>query len=233
MYEGLDHENLKNWNYIKTIQRNWIGTCDGYSFDFEVESPTNDPFHINVWIQNPLHILKAEFIVVKPDSLLDILSRNSIGMERKLEFKAVNPFTHRSIPIYCSANITFPFERDVYIGIPSIYEADKEFAHQVHLELQCEFEPSDVTVDELCKKAQELGIGGYPVSSKLKDWLISRQRYWGTPIPLIHCSDCGTQPVPYEDLPVILPQIPKGYRIDRKLNKLLEQPIWKNTTCPK
>ncbi|XP_069811801.1 leucine--tRNA ligase, mitochondrial-like, partial [Dendropsophus ebraccatus] len=83
----------------------------------------------------------------------------------------------------------------------------------------------------ITKQAQDDGVGGHLTSSKLRDWLISRQRYWGTPIPIIHCSSCGTVPVPYDDLPVGLPTVSaftgKG---SSPLAKVLE---WKNCKCPR
>ncbi|KAJ6277613.1 hypothetical protein J3E71DRAFT_356591 [Bipolaris maydis] len=68
---------------------------------------------------------------------------------------------------------------------------------------------------------------------RLRDWLISRQRYWGAPIPIIHCDSCGAVPVPEKDLPVQLPDLPDSFFQGRKGNPLEEDDTWKKTTCPK
>ncbi|KAL1448905.1 hypothetical protein WDU94_000155, partial [Cyamophila willieti] len=80
------------------------------------------------------------------------------------------------------------------------------------------------TKEEICLFAQRSRIGGYPVSSKLRDWLISRQRYWGTPIPMIHCGTCGTVPAPLSSLPITLPASPPL--------PLSSNEDWQRVKCP-
>lgn len=79
-------------------------------------------------------------------------------------------------------------------------------------------------------KFEELGIGTRKINYRLRDWGVSRQRYWGCPIPIIHCSKCGTLPVDEKDLPVTLP---KDVSFDKPGNPLEHHPSWKHTNCPK
>ncbi|KAJ5249012.1 Aminoacyl-tRNA synthetase class 1a anticodon-binding [Penicillium chermesinum] len=79
---------------------------------------------------------------------------------------------------------------------------------------------------------QKEGQASFVESWRLRDWLISRQRYWGTPIPIIHCSECGPVPVPKEDLPVMLPKIEGEWLKGKKGNPLESSHEWLNTECP-
>jgi len=90
-----------------------------------------------------------------------------------------------------------------------------------------------LSVDEAKKKAilalSKIGIGEEKINYRLRDWGISRQRYWGCPIPVIHCKDCGVVPVPEQDLPVVLP---KDVTFDKPGNPLARHPSWKHVPCP-
>ncbi|MDY6873539.1 MAG: leucine--tRNA ligase [Chloroflexota bacterium] len=91
--------------------------------------------------------------------------------------------------------------------------------------------PGDEAFDKAVAFLEERGVGKRAVNYRLRDWLISRQRYWGAPIPIIHCEKCGAVPVPDEDLPVLLPDDVAWRPTGESPLKL--HPTWRHTTCPK
>lgn len=171
---------------------------------------------------------------------------------------AIHPFeTNKEIPIYIANYVLADYATGAIFACPAHDERDFEFAKKYNLEIKqvinndqeeinIENKPftgdgtlinsnflNGLDLDQGKKKAieqlQEKQIGTSTVNYKLKDWGISRQRYWGCPIPVIHCDDCGIKPVPKADLPV---KLPDNVKITGKGNILDTHPTWKYTKCP-
>lgn len=149
---------------------------------------------------------------------------------------AVNRLTEEKIPIWLANFVLLEYGTGAIMAVPAHDQRDFEFAKKYELPIQVVIQPEEgaLTTEELEKAyedegvmvnsgpftglpslqgretvvqyLEERGIGKRAVNYRLRDWGISRQRYWGTPIPIISCDRCGTVPVPYTDLPVLLPQ---------------------------
>lgn len=247
--DGLDDPVLQNWRDIINLQRHWIGECNGTKLEFELEDSSSQCTKrtLAVFTCNPEHMHCANFVAVAPGSILDqeefycdsIIESN--GVFKRLRLQAKNPFTGEGLPIFVTDKVEYDEGTDCHLGIPEISETDRLFATAANIpalspkesdKLFKSVEDVSVARERINNVAQQLGIGGYACSSKLRDWLISRQRYWGTPIPIVYCKHCnGPQPVPYSELPVILPEINR--LSNRGRSPLLEATEWLNTKCPK
>ncbi len=149
-------------------------------------------------------------------------------------FTARNPFSGEEIPVFVADYVLMEYGTGAVMAVPAHDERDREFARKHGLEVRTVVIPSDPDAPEpegaftepgtvvdsgefsglpteeakraMVEHAEREGFGGPKVALRFRDWGISRQRYWGTPIPMIHCSDCGEVPVAEEDLPVELPR---------------------------
>ncbi|HET6157571.1 MAG TPA: leucine--tRNA ligase [Dongiaceae bacterium] len=113
---------------------------------------------------------------------------------------------------------TFKVDDVAYTGDGTIFNSD--FLNGL---------PIEEAIRKAGEKLQEIGAGEATTIYRLRDWLVSRQRYWGCPIPMVHCGDCGIVPVAAKDLPVLLPD---DVTFDKPGNPLDRHPTWKHTTCP-
>jgi leucyl-tRNA synthetase len=178
----------------------------------------------------------------------------------KINLEARCPFDEtRSIPIYVANYVLMDYGTGAVIGVPAHDQRDHEFAKKYGLNLlpvvalpngesPCVYgkaytEEGIITnsqflngltvqqaIEKAIEKLEELKVGYSTTLYRLKDWGISRQRYWGCPIPIIYCNQCGIVPVPEKDLPVTLPE---DVSFDMPGNPLEHHPTWKHVKCPK
>ena len=158
---------------------------------------------------------------------------------------AINPFTFKPVPIWVANYVLGEYGSGAVMGVPAHDERDMDFATKYKLPIVTVVTDDDVLIESgkysglaaadamkaITEEAEERGIGEGTVQFRLKDWGISRQRYWGTPIPMIHCPVDGVVPVPDDQLPVTLPNITEF--TGRGDSPLASVPDFVNVTCPK
>ncbi len=168
---------------------------------------------------------------------------------------AVNPVNGASVPLYIADYVLMGYGTGAIMAVPGQDQRDWDFASKYGIDIVRTVQPPadfdgeayvvegvtvnsgfldgmqrDKAVDTIIDWFVEEGIGERTIQYRLRDWLISRQRYWGSPIPMVNCPDCGLVPVPEDELPVVLPDIrdfaPKGQ------SPLAALEEWVVTTCP-
>ena len=168
----------------------------------------------------------------------------------------INPLTQEKVPVFVADYVISTYATGIVMGVAAHDERDFDFAKKYNLPIKQVIEKSvgetilpfteygklvnsqefsgmssEEAKTKIVEKLVRLGAGRFKTNYKLRDWSVARQRYWGCPIPIIHCEHCGAVPVPEKDLPVILPHItdykPEG---EGPLGKCAE---FMNTTCPK
>ena len=188
------------------------------------------------------------------------LNKDKTGVEIK-GIKAINPLTNKEIPIWISDYVLITYGTGAIMAVPAHDTRDYEFAKNFNLPIVQVVDGKDVNLDkeaftdvatgtlinsgflnglqvEDAKKKvieylEKNNIGHKKVNYKLRDWVFSRQRYWGEPIPMVYCEDCGWVPVDEKDLPLKLPDIKEFEPGENGESPLAKQTDWINTTCPK
>ena len=170
-----------------------------------------------------------------------------------------NPVTHKMLPMFVSDYVLMGYGTGIVMGVPGHDQRDWEFATKFGLPIVEVVAGGDITkeafvakddsavmvnsgflngmtvkeaIPAMKKYVVEQGIGKEKVNYKLRDWVFSRQRYWGEPIPLVNCEKCGWVPLPEDQLPLVLPQVDSYEPTDDGESPLSKMTDWVNTTCP-
>ncbi len=172
--------------------------------------------------------------------------------------KAINPLTKKEIPIYISDYVLMSYGTGAIMAVPAHDTRDWDFAKAFNLPIIEVVEGGDVQNEAFtdvqtgklvnsgflnglevseAKKAiieylEKEKIGKQKVNYKLRDWVFSRQRYWGEPIPVVHCEKCGPVTIPESELPLLLPEVDSYEPTDTGESPLSKMTDWVNTTCP-
>ncbi len=187
------------------------------------------------------------------------LAKEKTGVEIK-GITAINPINNKEIPIWISDYVLMTYGTGAIMAVPAHDERDWDFAKKFGIEIievvkggrnVQEEVYTDVSdgimvnsgfldgmnvkdaINTMIEYLEKEGIGTRKVNFKLRDWVFSRQRYWGEPIPLVYCEKCGWQPIPEDQLPLTLPEVDSYEPTDNGESPLAKMEDWINTTCPK
>ena len=187
------------------------------------------------------------------------INKEKTGVEIK-GIKAINPLTNKEIPIWISDYVLSSYGTGAIMAVPAHDSRDYEFAKKFNLPIIQVVDGENANLEEEAFTDVETGklinsdflngldvsdakkkvieyleshhIGETKVNYKLRDWVFSRQRYWGEPIPMVHCEKCGWVPLDEKDLPLTLPEVEDFLPGENGESPLSKQTEWINTTCP-
>ena len=179
----------------------------------------------------------------------DLVSRKVMDKEKTGVFTgafARNPATGRRIPVWVADYVLMGYGTGAIMAVPAHDERDHEFAEKFRLPIVQVIDddgrlieserftgmPADEGKTAIIRWLESSGAGKGKVHYRLHDWCISRQRYWGPPIPIVYCDTCGAVPVPESDLPVLLPEIEDFRPDDSGISPLARHEEWYYTPCP-
>lgn len=187
------------------------------------------------------------------------LNKEKTGVEIK-GITAINPLTNKEIPIWISDYVLITYGTGAIMAVPAHDTRDYEFAKKFNLPIVQVVDGENVDLSKeaftdvatgklinsdflnglevaeakkaVIKYLEDNNIGTKKVNYKLRDWVFSRQRYWGEPIPMVYCEDCGWVPLDEKDLPLKLPEVEEFTPGENGESPLAKQTDWINTTCP-
>ena len=187
------------------------------------------------------------------------LNKEKTGVEIK-GITAINPLTNKEIPIWISDYVLITYGTGAIMAVPAHDTRDYEFAKKFNLPIVQVVDGKNVDLSKeaftdvatgklinsdflnglevseakktVIKYLEDNHIGTKKVNYKLRDWVFSRQRYWGEPIPMVYCEDCGWVPLDEKDLPLRLPEVEEFTPGENGESPLAKQTDWINTTCP-
>ncbi len=215
--ELLEEIDSLDWpEKIKTMQKNWIGRSQGAEIDFETENGEK----ITVFTTRPDTIYGATFLVLAPEhplvsKLTTENARQKVDQYRNATLKkseierqenkektgvftgsyAINPATKEKIPVWVADYVLMGYGTGAIMAVPAHDDRDREFAEKFDLPI----------VDaEFCDRD---AFGTPKTTYRMRDWLISRQRYWGCPIPVAYDKNGNVHPIPEDQLPVMIPEV--------------------------
>ena len=173
-------------------------------------------------------------------------------------FTAINPVSGEEIPIYISDYVMMGYGTGAIMAVPAHDERDYDFAHKFGINIKQVIKGGDISKEAYTESGEMInsgfldgikeksvaikkmteylaskGIGEAGVQYKMKDWAFNRQRYWGEPIPIVHCGKCGMVPVPYEELPLRLPEVSNFQPGEGGESPLAKIEEFVNCKCPK
>jgi len=253
----IDDLGSLDWPHsIKEAQKNWIGRSEGAEIEFKVVG--SKEYGVRVFTTRPDTILGATYLVLSPEhelvaKLLEETrnkkqetiknpdevekyineTKKKSEMDRIAEGKektgirlegvtAINPANKEEIPVWIADYVLPHYGTGAIMAVPADDERDREFAEKFNLPIVEGYTPAGF--EDFGQKTQKY---------KLRDWVVSRQRYWGCPIPVIHCNKCGIVPVPEKDLPVVLPEATDYLPSDDGQSPLAKVTDWVKVKCPK
>jgi len=206
--------------------------------------------------ENPEEIKNYICETAKKSELQRTADDSKTGVELK-GIKAKNPYTGQLIPVFISDYVLTGYGTGAIMAVPAHDQRDYDFAKIFNLPIVQVLDGGDISekaweedgahinsgflnglnkeegMRAAIKYAEEHGFGHAKINFKLRDWVFSRQRYWGEPIPMVYCEHCGWQPLPESELPLTLPEVSDYLPNDEGESPLSKATDWVNTTCPK